>query len=155
MMVIAKQEIRYRNKLNTYIFANSYKNKCTMCPHICVHSQQCLCDLASIITHIVAAWKKIAWRLLYIVFEAFVTLSQAEMTSQTTDQQFCWKVQYACNKQLYGQWSLRVNILCLVEKSVRLDEKRKERKESKNDLSAHGQHQRVIKSTKSTLIKYD
>ena len=77
------------------------------------------------------------------------------MATRTIDQQFCWKVQYACNKQLYGQWSLRVNILCLVEKSVRLDEKRKERKESKNDLSAHGQHQRVIKSTKSTLIKYD
>ena len=73
------------------------------------------------------------------MFEASVTLSPAEMTSQTTDQQFCWKVQNACNKQQYGQWSLQVNILCLVEKSVRLDEKRKETKESKKDstLFAH------------------
>ena len=31
-------EIKYENKLHTYLFASSYKYKCTMCQFVCPHN---------------------------------------------------------------------------------------------------------------------
>ena len=39
------------------------------------------------------------------------------MIIQTSDEQFCWKIQQVCSKQQSGQWSFQVNILCLVERN--------------------------------------
>ena len=56
---LAKAEIKFGNKHDTYIFASSHKYNCTICQCVCSHMRvQCLRDLTGIIIDIVAVWRR-------------------------------------------------------------------------------------------------